>query len=415
MLRFENKHLSHYKVSCKDDKFAVPIALTKVVHLHGKPFSMKKVGILGGGQLGRMLIQAGIGFDVEIHVLDPDADAPCRHLAARFVVGSLQDFDTVYQFGQGLDLVTIEIEKVNVGALEALVSMGVEVYPQPSAIRTIQDKRLQKQFFDIHQLPTSPFVLIDQREDLYQYADFLPAFLKLARDGYDGRGVMPINNTDDIHQAFDQPCVLEKAVPIFKELSVIVAQNAKGETSVFPVVELVFDPKYNLVDFLLQPAQIDPQTEKQAQEIALSVIQHLKMVGVLAVELFLTPDKQILINEVAPRPHNSGHQTIEANYTSQYEQHWRAILGLPLGNTDLKSPAAMLNLVGADEHVGVAHYLGIETVLETPRACIHLYGKKITKPGRKMGHVTLLDNNFLHLLEQVQRLKNTVKVISQNI
>lgn len=374
---------------------------------------MKKTGILGGGQLGRMLIQSGIDFDIELHVLDPDPSAPCRNLASRFVVGSLQDYETVYNFGKELDLITIEIEKVNVEALEALSALGVEVYPQPEVVRIIQDKRTQKEFFARHNLPTSPFVRIDSKEDLYRYAGFLPAFLKLARDGYDGRGVMPVNTESDFFQTFEEPCVLEKKVSVYKELSVIVAQNSKRELSVFPAVELVFDPRYNLVDFLLQPAQIDPQTEKEAQEIALQVIQKLDMVGVLAVELFLTADKQILINEIAPRPHNSGHQTIEANYTSQYQQHWRAILGLPLGDTGLKSPAAMLNLVGAEFYNGDAVYKGLEEALQIPRTYIHIYGKKTTKPGRKMGHITLLDSNILHLLEQTKLLKDKVRVVAK--
>ncbi|HRI27407.1 MAG TPA: 5-(carboxyamino)imidazole ribonucleotide synthase [Chitinophagales bacterium] len=373
---------------------------------------MKKAGILGGGQLGRMLIQAGIDFDIEVHVLDPDAHAPCRHLAARFVCGSLQDYDTVYQFGKGLDLLTIEIEKVNTDALAKLASEGVAVYPQPDVIKLIQDKRTQKQFYQTHHIPTADFRLTDNQADIYQYAHFLPAFLKLGKDGYDGRGVMPLNSPADIQNAFDQPCVLEKTVPVYKELAVIVAKNVQGETAAFPAVELVFDPKYNLVDYLLQPARISPQTEYQAQQIALQVLKELNMVGILAVEMFLTPDGQILVNEVAPRPHNSGHQTIKANFTSQYEQHWRAILGLPLGNTDIKCPAAMLNLIGANGYNGVARYVGMDTVLQTPRAYIHLYGKQLTKPGRKMGHITLLDTDVNHLLSQVQRLKNAVQVVS---
>lgn len=375
---------------------------------------MKKAGILGGGQLGRMLIQAAIDFDVEVHVLDPDAQAPCKHLCARFECGPMQDFDTVYRFGKNLDVLTIEIEKVNTDALEQLALEGVQVFPEPHAIKIIQDKRLQKQFYRQHQIPTADFRLTNNRNDLYRHTGFLPAFLKLGRDGYDGRGVMPLNHPNDIAAAFDQPCVLEKAVPIQKELSVIVARNVQGQTAAFPAVELVFNPTYNLVDYLLQPARISPHIEQQAQQIALKVLEKLNMTGILAVEMFLTPDDQILVNEVAPRPHNSGHQTIKANFTSQYEQHWRAILGLPLGDTGIKCPAAMLNIIGAPNQEGPAQYLGMDTVLKTPRAYIHLYGKKITKPGRKMGHITLLDNNLPQLLKQVQQLKNAIQVVCQS-
>lgn len=371
-----------------------------------------RIGILGGGQLGLMLLQAAVDWNLDIHVLDPDAEAPCRKIAPHFTQGSLQDFDTVYNFGKDLDVITIEIEKVNVEALEALEKEGKKVYPQPSVIRQIQDKRIQKQFYAEKQLPTAEFILTENREDVANYISFLPAFHKLGKDGYDGRGVQRLTSGNDLDKAFDKPGLLEKAVPFEKELAVIVARNAKGEVETFPTVEMVFHPEHNLVEYLFAPAEISDAVNAKAQEIARKTAEAFQIVGLLAVELFLTPDGQVLINEVAPRPHNSGHHTIRANATSQYEQHWRAILNLPLGSTHAYGPSAMVNLLGEDGYAGPAVYEGMEKLLATPEVFPFLYWKAITKPFRKMGHITIMDADIASLKAKADFVRNNIKVIS---
>jgi len=371
-----------------------------------------RIGILGGGQLGLMLLQAAIDWNLDIHVLDPDAEAPCRNIAPKFTQGSLQDFDTVYNFGKNLDVITIEIEKVNVEALEALEKEGKRVYPQPSVIRLIQDKRIQKQFYLEKGLPTADFILTENRQDVSNHLDFLPAFHKLGRDGYDGRGVQRITSEADIDKAFDQPGLLEKSVPFEKELAVIVARNPSGEIKTFPTVEMVFHPELNLVEYLFAPAEISPETDQKAQEIARKTAEAFEIAGLLAVELFLTADGEILINEVAPRPHNSGHHTIKANATSQYEQHWRAILDLPLGSTLAYGASAMVNLLGENGYEGPAVYQGMEKLLGTEQVFPFLYWKAITKPFRKMGHITVMDQDIDALKEKVEFIKKNIKVIS---
>lgn len=373
-----------------------------------------RIGILGGGQLGLMLLQAAVDWNLDIHVLDPDAEAPCRKIAPHFTQGSLQDFDTVYNFGKDLDVITIEIEKVNVEALEVLEKEGKKVYPQPAVIRQIQDKRIQKQFYADRQLPTAAFILTENREDTATHIDFLPAFHKLGKDGYDGRGVQRLASAADLDKAFDKPGLLEKAVPFEKELAVIVGRNAKGEMETFPTVEMVFHPEHNLVEYLFAPAQIDETVNAKAQEIARQTAEAFGIVGLLAVELFLTPDGEVLINEVAPRPHNSGHHTIRANATSQYEQHWRAILDLPLGSTHAYGPSAMVNLLGEDGYEGPAVYEGMETLLATEEVFPFLYWKAITKPFRKMGHITIMDSDLESLREKVDFVKKNIRVISNN-
>ncbi len=371
-----------------------------------------RIGILGGGQLGLMLLQAGIDWNLAVHVMDPDAEAPCRHLATSFTQGSLTDYETVYQFGQTVDVLTIEIERVNVDALEALEREGKRVYPQPSVIRTIQDKRAQKQFYRDHNLPTANFILTSTREEVRVNAHFLPAFHKLGRDGYDGRGVQRIASVEEADKAFDAPGVLEKAVDFHKELAVIVARSENGEVTVFPTVEMVFHPEQNLVEYLFAPAEITEEINQQAQEIARRTAEAFGIVGLLAVEMFLTKKGEILINEVAPRPHNSGHHTIRANVTSQFEQHWRAILNLPLGDTAILTPAAMLNLLGEPGHDGPARYEGMETLLAMPGVFPFLYGKKITRPFRKMGHITVIGETLSQIQAKADIIKRSIKVVS---
>lgn len=371
-----------------------------------------KIGVLGGGQLGLMLLQAAIDWNLHVKILENDTEAPCASIAPEFVKGSLQDFETVLAFGQDCEIITIEIEKVNIEALEALEKQGKKVFPQPSVLRVIQDKRIQKQFYKENGIPTADFVLTENAEDARKHESFLPAFHKLGKDGYDGKGVQRIASSADFEKLFDAPSLLEKAVDFEKELAVIVARNENGEVCTFPTVEMVFHPEVNLVEFLFAPANISAEIDQKAKGIALKTAQSLNIVGLLAVEMFLTKSGEILVNEVAPRPHNSGHHTIRANFTSQYEQHWRSILGLPLGDTTAYCTSAMLNLLGAEGHIGNAVYEGMDLILGKPGIYPFLYGKKITKPFRKMGHITLTANSLEELYSMADFVKQNVKVVS---
>lgn len=371
-----------------------------------------KIGVLGGGQLGRMMIQSAIDYNLNISILDPDPNAPCSALVENFSTGKLTDEDLVYTWGQAFDLVTIEIENVSVVALKRLQEEGVKVFPQPEIIELIQDKRKQKTFYKANRIPTAEFVLTEDKADVANHADMLPAVNKLGTEGYDGRGVQVIREREDLEKAFDKPGLLETLVDFEKELSVVVARNQKGETSCFPVVELSYHPEQNLVEFLFAPAQISAKIEQDAYQLATDVIEKLDLVGLLAVEMFLTKDGNLLVNEVAPRTHNSGHHTIEANLTSQFEQHLRAILNLPLGSTELTSPAAMVNLLGEDGYTGDAKYAGLEECMSMKGVYVHLYGKKVTKPFRKMGHVTITDSELESLKSKARKVKDTLKVIA---
>lgn len=371
-----------------------------------------RLGILGGGQLGRMLIQSCANFDVFTAVLDPSSEAPCKELASEFQAGSITDYDSVYRFGKTVDLLTIEIENVNVQALYQLEREGLPVYPQPRVIEIIQDKRTQKQFYRDHGIPTPDFVLVDDRADAARHADFLPAFNKIGKGGYDGGGVQRIQSAAALDKVFDAPGLLEKFIDFEREISVIAARNARGEIAVFPPVECVFDPKYNLVDYLVAPSSAPVDVLQQAEDIARKVIEAFDIVGLLAVEMFVTKNGEVLVNEAAPRPHNSGHQTINANFTSQYEQHLRAILGLPLGATTIKSPSAMVNLLGAEGFSGPAKYDGLDELLRIDGVNLFLYGKKQTRAKRKMGHVTILDSDMRRLLEKVELVKKAVRIVA---
>jgi len=377
-----------------------------------KSIQQLNIGILGGGQLGRMLIQSGIDHNLQISVLDPDKNAPCKNLVKKFVVGSLTDFDTVYDFGKNLDLITIEIENVNTEALRKLEKEGVKVYPQPDIIELIQDKGSQKMFYQRNNIPSADFFLVERRDQIAKYADFFPFFQKLRKGGYDGKGVCKLAALNQIEKAFDQPSVLERLVDYEKELSVIVARSENGEISAFPVVECEFNSSANLVEFLFSPAEIKKSVEKEAVAIAKKVAEKLNIVGLLAVELFLTKDGKILVNEIAPRPHNSGHQTIEGNITSQFEQLWRAILNLPLGDTSICKASVMINLLGEFGFEGPAVYKGMEDVLKFSGVYVHLYGKYETKPFRKMGHATIVDNDLLKARKKALIVKELLKVIA---
>ncbi len=371
------------------------------------------LGVLGGGQLGRMLIQSAINYNQDIHILDPDPNAPCKDIAQKFQVGSLKDFDTVMSFGEGCDVVTVEIENVNTDALQALAHKGKKVFPQPHILKLIQDKREQKKFYQENGIPTAEFILTENRAEVKANSDFLPAVNKLGKEGYDGRGVQILRDNEDLENAFDAPGLLEKLIDFDREIAVTVSRNENGDLIAYPAVECAFHPTANLVEFLFAPAQIDNQIEERAKEIAKAVILKLDMVGILAVEMFVTKEGDVLVNEIAPRPHNSGHHTIEANYTSQFEQHLRSVMNWPLGNPDLRCPAAMVNLLGEEGHTGEVMIEGKEEALNETGVYIHMYGKKVTKPFRKMGHVTVLDDNVDNLKKRAQRIKELIKIKAQ--
>ena len=369
-----------------------------------------KLGILGGGQLGRMLIQEAVNFNIHISVLDPSVNAPCADLANNFVVGNFNDYQTVLDFGKTVDVLTIEIEHVNIEALEELERLGKKVFPTPQALRTIQDKGLQKQFYKANNIPTAPFHLIDNAEDALLFKEKGPFMQKLRKGGYDGKGVTPLRTEAEFNTAFNAPSVLEEFVPFVKELAVIVARNESGEIATFPLVEMEFNPEANLVEFIFSPAHVTTDVESIAKKIASDIAKKLQHVGLLAIELFLTADGNLLVNEIAPRPHNSGHHTIEACFVSQYGLHLRAILNMPLGSTGLRTPAVMINLLGEKGFEGKARYENIEEVLHTEGAYIHLYGKEDTKPFRKMGHITVCNLNLENAKATARKFLSDVKV-----
>lgn len=371
-----------------------------------------KIGVLGGGQLGRMLQQKALCLGLDIAFIDPDENAPCKEISARFFKGDLKDFETVYSFGKGKDVITIEIEHVNVQALEKLQQEGVKVFPQPNIIKIIQDKGLQKIFYKENNIPTSDFFLINEKSEIPLFEEHFPLMQKMRKGGYDGQGVTPMRSKLDFEAGFDTPSILEKMVDFEKELSVIVARNENGEIKSFPCVECEFNPEVNLVEFLFSPANISDEIEKKSQKIAKDVIEKLGMVGILAVELFLTKDGDILVNEVAPRPHNSGHQTIEGNYESQYGQLLRCLLNLPLGDTEIKKPSVMVNLLGEKGFIGNAVYDGIEKVLALPGVYLHLYGKAQTKPFRKMGHATVVNNTLEEAKVIAKKVQEELRIIA---
>ena len=371
-----------------------------------------KVGILGGGQLGRMLLQAAANYTVETFVLENDANCPAAHLCHHFVKGDIRDFEAVYNFGKGLDAITIEIESVNVEALEKLESEGVKVYPKPAAIKTIKNKIVQKTFYQQQQIPSPAFIITQNLQELQQHKDFLPAVHKIGQGGYDGKGVQLLNTEKDMINGFNAPSVLEKMVKIKKEIALIVAMNDKGETAIYPPAEMVCDPVLNLLDYQLSPAILPEKVLWKAEAIALAVVKGLKSSGLFAIEMFIDANDDVLVNETAPRVHNSGHHTIEANYSSQYDMLWRIILQYPLGNPDAILPSAIVNLLGADGYLGEAKYEGLDDVLKMDNTFVHLYGKAQTKPGRKMGHVTIISKDYQELTHTANKIKHTLKVVS---
>ncbi len=376
-----------------------------------------KLGVLGGGQLGRMLLSETQKLDIYTVILDASAEAPCAQICNEFHQGDLLDFDTVYHFGKKVDLLTIEIENVNIDALDQLESEGLTIYPKPKDLRIIQNKATQKLFYVDHQIPTAEFSRFTSLEELKHSfsneAVALPFVWKSARFGYDGTGVKIVRTKDDLAQLPNVECITEKLIPFKNELAVIVARNKDGEVKTYPVVEMEFHPEANQVEYVICPARIEGTIAKKAQDVALKVADSFDFIGLLAVEMFQTEDDQILVNEVAPRTHNSGHYSIEASYTNQFEQHLRSILNLPLGNTESKVGGIMVNLVGEEGFTGNVVYENIEDILKIDGVTPHIYGKKVTKPFRKMGHVTIVNKDIDKAREVAQIVKETIRVISK--
>lgn len=370
----------------------------------------KTLGILGGGQLGKMLLQKAADFNITAHVIDPDTNAPCKNLCAKFVNASFKDFNAVMNFGKDCDIITVEIEHVNTDALIELEKWGKKVFPQPAILKMVQDKGLQKLFYKEHNIPTADFYLVENKSEI-KTTNF-PLIQKTRTAGYDGKGVKKLNNIADIQIAFDEPCVIEEHVPFEKEIAIIVARNESGEIKCYPAVEMEFNAEANLVELLFSPAAISIAIEQEAEKIAKQLITDLQLVGILAVELFVTKDGKVLVNEIAPRPHNSGHHSIEGNVTSQYEQHLRAIYNLPLGSTAIINPAVMVNVLGEKNFTGEAKYNGLNEVLKIEGTYLHLYGKKVTKPFRKMGHVTVVNKDLNVALTNAKQVMKTLKVVA---
>ena len=373
---------------------------------------MLKVGILGGGQLGRMLLQAAANYQVETHVMENDDECPAAHLCRFFIKGNIRDFDDVYRFGKGLDAITIEIENVNIDALEKLENEGVKVYPKPSVLRIIKNKVRQKQYYLENQIPTAEFAILQSLKEIDQWEQLLPAVQKLAEGGYDGRGVQIINDLSSTHLGFNQHSVLEKKIRIKKEIAAIIAVDQNGKTALYPPVEMVFNKDLNLLDYQLCPADIPQNVLWKIEAVSLAVVRNFNSPGLFAVELFVDQNDEIFVNETAPRVHNSGHHTIEAHYSSQFDMLWRIILGHPLGNTKYILPSVMVNIIGSDGHSGEPVYEGMNEVLNIDNAFVHIYGKLQTKPGRKMGHVTVLSNEKQDLIHKANKIKQLLSVVA---
>jgi 5-(carboxyamino)imidazole ribonucleotide synthase len=373
-----------------------------------------RLGILGGGQLGKMLCQSASSWDITTYVLDPDPEASAASIATKFTVGSFRDYETVMNFAKDVDLLTIEIEGVNIEAVEELSSKGLPVYPEPSCLRIIRDKGLQKQFFADFNLPTASFKLFENADEIHQAlvkgSLKYPFVQKTRLAGYDGQGVLVVKGEHKLNQLFNVPSMVEDFIEEVVEIAVIVSRNQSGEMACYPAVEMIFNPVANLVEYLLSPARINKELAEEASHLARKTAEALNITGLLAVEMFVDQHQNLLINEVAPRPHNSGHQTIESAMTSQYEQHLRAIFGYHPGSTKLKMPAVMVNILGDEGFSGPAVYKGLNEVLAIEGVKLHIYGKKMTRPYRKMGHATILDPDINMALIKAKRVLETLKV-----
>ena len=372
---------------------------------------MKKIGILGGGQLGKMLCLAAANWDLDIYILEDDENCPAAPYCTKLIKGSFKNYDDVVAFGEMVDVLTIEIEHVNTQALKFLEKKGKIVHPNPKALDIIKDKGLQKQFYLKHKIPTATVNYYETKADFNKILT-LPCVWKSRKGGYDGKGVSILKTEKDIENLPDEPCIVEELIEIDKELAVIACRNPSGHIVIYPSVEMVFDPKANLLDYQMCPSAISKKIEKQAQTLAKNVIKKFNLCGLLAVEMFLTKDGRLLVNEVAPRPHNSGHHTIEANETSQFEQHLRAILNMPLGSIKMRNPSVLLNLVGSEGFTGKTKVKGWENALNREGVHVHLYGKKTIKPFRKMGHITVMNKSLDKAKHIAIELKNDFKIIA---
>jgi len=375
-----------------------------------------KLGILGGGQLGKMLLAETRKFDIQTYVIDPSAAAPSQFGATEFFIGDLMDYDAIYRFGKKVNVLTIEIENVNLDALDQLEAEGLAIFPSPKTLRLIQNKGRQKDFYVENAIPTSPhkrFIDITElKSAVTSNAVEMPFVWKCAQFGYDGNGVKIVRTTSDLDNLPNVECIAEEMVPFKNELAVIVTRSVSGEVKTYPVVEMEFHPEANQVEYVICPARIDEKVAQKATEIALKVSKAFNHVGLLAVEMFQTQNDDILVNEVAPRPHNSGHYSIEASYTSQFENHLRAILNLPLGNTASKVAGIMVNLVGSAGFSGQVIYENIEKIMAIEGVTPHIYGKRETRPFRKMGHVTIVNENMTEARKIAEEVKNSIRVIS---
>ncbi|WP_424495122.1 5-(carboxyamino)imidazole ribonucleotide synthase [Salinimicrobium sp. GXAS 041] len=376
-----------------------------------------KLGILGGGQLGKMMLYETRKFDIHTLVLDPSSEAPARMACNSFEEGDLMDFDTVVNFGRKADVLTFEIEAVNVEALEQLQTEGIKVFPAPETLRKIQDKGVQKEFYLKNDIPTASFQRFQSKTELTSAIEkgylSLPFVWKATTGGYDGKGVAVIKKMEALNAISDTPCIAEDLIPFKNELAVIVARNPSGEVKTYPVVEMEFHPEANQVEYVICPARIDPSVAEKARALAKKVSEAFEHVGLLAVEMFQTRDDEVLVNEVAPRPHNSGHYSIEASYTNQFEQHIRAILDLPLGDTGSKVGGVMVNLVGDENYTGNVIYENISKIMGMKAVTPHIYGKKVTRPFRKMGHVTIVNEDLAEARKIAEEVKDSIRVISE--
>ncbi|PHR69763.1 MAG: 5-(carboxyamino)imidazole ribonucleotide synthase [Lutibacter sp.] len=370
-----------------------------------------KLGVLGGGQLGKMLLSETQKYDIYTVILDSSKNAPCAQICNEFHLGDLMNYEDVYNFGKRVDVLTIEIEHVNVEALEALEKEGLKVYPSSKTLRIIQNKGVQKQFFIDNNIPTANFKRFDSTSEIKETT--FPFVWKSTQFGYDGNGVKMIKSSKDLESLPNIECITEELIPFKNELAVIVARNSDGEVKTYPVVEMEFHPEANQVEYVICPARIDEKIVQKAQQVALQVANSFKHIGLLAVELFQTQNDEIIVNEVAPRTHNSGHHTIETSYTSQFEQHLRAVLNLPLGNTENKVAGIMVNLVGEEGYSGDVVYENIEEIMQIDGVTPHIYGKRQTRPFRKMGHVTIVNTDLNEARKTAEIVKKTIRVITK--
>jgi 5-(carboxyamino)imidazole ribonucleotide synthase len=375
-----------------------------------------KLGIIAGGQLGKMLLLAASNWDIKTYVLDKDAHCPASTCCHKLVIGNQDNFEDVYRFGQQVDMLTFEVEHINIEALKKLKQEGKRIFPDPAAMEIIQDKGIQKQFFKDRGIPSAPFSLHANKLEVTDAVDSgqirIPFVQKLRTGGFDGRGVSVVRAHSDLDKLLDGPCLIENLVDISKEISVIAARNARGQIRCFPTVDMDFNAGANLVERLVCPSSCDEATQERARSLAEKIIEALDFVGILALEFFVDTSGAVWLNEMAPRPHNSGHHTIESHVTSQYEQHLRAIFNFSLGSTALKLPSVMINLLGEEGFEGKVKYLGFTDCMAIDGVKIHLYGKKITRPFRKMGHVTILAKSLEEALQKAQEVKNKIKVIA---